>query len=139
MDTFETNCLVIYECLYLIFSYRLSVRKCFSLTGFSQPRWRGSKSVTPRPRGKYRVTLHHTSTDSKLKTPYASRKVVGSACFSAMGYPRVVNGRSVVTPPYNSLNDPHLSQYYAKKFGQVSGTPLVTQRSRPVWCFDHMV
>ncbi|XP_062503862.1 lipoxygenase homology domain-containing protein 1-like isoform X2 [Corticium candelabrum] len=101
-------------------------------TCFSQPRWRGSKSVTPRPRGKYRVTLHHTSTDSKLKTPYASRKVVGSACFSAMGYPRVVNGRSVVTPPYNSLNDPHLSQYYAKKFGQVSGTPLVTQRSRPM-------
>ena len=31
-------------------------------------------------------------------------------------YPRVENGKRVEIPPYDPIYDPHLSDFYAKKF-----------------------
>ena len=41
---------------------------------------------------------------------------------SAM-YPRIENGKRVVLPEYNSFSDPHLTEYYARKFGVSLPTP----------------
>ena len=45
-------------------------------------------------------------------------------------YPRVVNGKVITRPTYDSYHDPYLSNYFAKKMNpEPPGTP-------PVICFD---
>ena len=36
---------------------------------------------------------------------------------STLGYPRVENGRSIPIPSYEPMNDPHLNEYFERRFG----------------------
>ena len=38
---------------------------------------------------------------------------------SALGYPEVQRGRSTPLPPYESLEDPHLNEYFERRFGNI--------------------
>ena len=38
---------------------------------------------------------------------------------STLGYPRVENGNSVPIPSYDPLNDPHLVEYFERRFGSI--------------------
>ncbi|XP_050791718.1 lipoxygenase homology domain-containing protein 1-like, partial [Gopherus flavomarginatus] len=63
---------------------------------------------------RYRVTLNHRPVESVLsrKAPFAARTL--SAGLSGHRYR---NGCVDVLPQYSSMNDPHLFDYYARKFG----------------------
>ncbi|XP_059845764.1 lipoxygenase homology domain-containing protein 1 [Hypanus sabinus] len=60
---------------------------------------------------KYKVTLNHRFTESAV-----SRRAPYSARTSKPGS-RYRDGRSCKFPQYHSLNDPHLFNYYLRKFG----------------------
>lgn len=36
---------------------------------------------------------------------------------STLGYPRIENGKSIPIPAYDPLNDPHLVEYFERRFG----------------------
>ena len=38
---------------------------------------------------------------------------------STLGYPEVQRGRSTPLPPYESLEDPHLAEYFERRFGNI--------------------
>lgn len=48
------------------------------------------------------------------KAPYASRS---HSSLSTWETPKVVNGKTYLMPQYNSLEDPHLRDYFARKVG----------------------
>ena len=38
---------------------------------------------------------------------------------SSLGYPEVQRGKSMPLPPYESLEDPHLHEYFERRFGNI--------------------
>ena len=38
---------------------------------------------------------------------------------SSLGYPQVERGKSMPLPPYESLEDPHLNEYFERRFGSI--------------------
>ncbi|XP_065836583.1 lipoxygenase homology domain-containing protein 1-like [Oscarella lobularis] len=94
-----------------------------------RPRWRGASSAAPRRvPSKYKVTLHHNSTDSTLKLPYAPRKYQSSTTTTSNG---VSSSTKKAVMAYDSLNDPHLTRYYTKKFATLAGKEMKEKRRRP--------
>ncbi|XP_072269601.1 lipoxygenase homology domain-containing protein 1 [Pyxicephalus adspersus] len=63
---------------------------------------------------RYKTTLNHRPVQSVLskKAPFAARTMSANSG----GY-RYKNGRVDTLPSYSPMNDPHLYDYYAKKFG----------------------
>ncbi|XP_071954737.1 lipoxygenase homology domain-containing protein 1-like [Antedon mediterranea] len=47
-----------------------------------------------------------------------------------MSYPRMENGKKVYLPSYSSLSDPHLTDYYARKFGLELRPPSAIAKRR---------
>ena len=78
-----------------------------------QPIWHNPNALPARPLKKYTVSLHHTPQDSRVSrsAPYGTRKTLGSPTRA-----QATGGRPYLAEPYNSLNDPHLANYYSKKF-----------------------
>ncbi|XP_071500737.1 lipoxygenase homology domain-containing protein 1-like [Diadema antillarum] len=105
-------------------------------TAPNRPMWRDSRSKdVPKHQRKFVVSLRHTSNDSQLSrtAPFAARRLdtlSADARMRSVIYPRVENGRKVLLPEYNSFSDPHLTEYYARKFG-VSLPKPPTGRRRP--------
>ena len=73
-------------------------------------------AVDTKPTKKFHVSLNHTPFESRVskKAPFASRAVEGKTIYDQ---PKVVNGKVFSMAPYNPLEDPHLSDYYARKLG----------------------
>ncbi|XP_029436484.1 lipoxygenase homology domain-containing protein 1 [Rhinatrema bivittatum] len=96
-----------------------------------KPAWNDPRSkpeVWTNSLRKYRVSLNHRPTETRLskRAPYAARTFSASS----RGY-QYRNGHLEVFPRYNSLNDPHMYDYFAKKFGlQVKPQPSSNKRSR---------
>ncbi|XP_063957148.1 lipoxygenase homology domain-containing protein 1-like [Lytechinus pictus] len=102
-----------------------------------KPNWRDARSndFTKQQR-KFNLSLRHTSNDSHMSriAPYAARRLdtlSADARMRAAIYPRVENGRKVALPEYNSFSDPHLTEYYARKFGVQLPKPPSGMRKRP--------
>ncbi|XP_030851137.1 lipoxygenase homology domain-containing protein 1 isoform X1 [Strongylocentrotus purpuratus] len=102
-----------------------------------KPNWRDARSndFTKQQR-KFNLSLRHTSNDSQMSriAPYAARRLdtlSSDARMRAVVYPRVENGRKIALPEYNSFSDPHLTEYYAKKFGVQLPKPPPGMKKRP--------
>lgn len=54
----------------------------------------------------------------------------------SVGYPRVENGKKVLLPEYSALTDPHLVDYYARKFSLATVPRPPTGVSHCVCVFD---
>ena len=48
---------------------------------------------------------------------------------STLGYPEVQRGRSTPLPPYESLEDPHLSEYFERRFGNIQYVARVSTKT----------
>ena len=69
---------------------------------------------------KFNVSLNHTSFESGVskRAPFAPRSFLGQSSYDM---PKVVNGKTYSMKEYNPLEDPHLSDYYARKLGLLPG------------------
>ncbi|XP_070566658.1 lipoxygenase homology domain-containing protein 1-like isoform X2 [Ptychodera flava] len=86
----------------------------------SRPAWHDSRAdLTQHKHRRFTVTLKHQPIESRVsrKAPYAARKYDSIDLANIKHYPRVENGQTVTLPPYSSINDPHLADYFARKFG----------------------
>ena len=56
------------------------------------------------------MSLNHTPFESRVsrRAPYAARATLGSTTLA---------GRSFSPAAYNSLSDPHLNEFFSRKFG----------------------
>lgn len=77
-----------------------------------QPRWRYPNSPEPKKARKFHVSLNHTPFESKTsqKAPFAPRATIGGST--------TLRGKDFSPATYNSLSDPHLNPYFARKFGK---------------------
>ncbi|KAL9979179.1 hypothetical protein ACROYT_G016801 [Oculina patagonica] len=77
-----------------------------------QPRWRYPNSPEPKKARKFHVSLNHTPFESKTsqKAPFAPRAMTGGST--------TLRGKDFSPATYNSLSDPHLNPYFARKFGK---------------------
>ncbi|CAL1540467.1 unnamed protein product [Lymnaea stagnalis] len=98
--------------------------------------WNAPKHVEIKnPTRYYNVSLiNHRPIESDVSrhAPFAARKM---AAFinSALGYPRVENGQTVPIPSYDPLNDPHLVEYFERRFGSIQTEALKSQRLLSRW------
>ncbi|KAK7479808.1 hypothetical protein BaRGS_00028988 [Batillaria attramentaria] len=99
------------------------------LAGESKPAWHGANYHNPRQFGRlYEAPPRsHKVLDSNLRMPYASRKMEAFVN-STLGYPRVENGKSIPIPSYDPLMDPHLVEYFERRFGTLQMEELKRQR-----------
>ncbi|XP_012940984.2 lipoxygenase homology domain-containing protein 1, partial [Aplysia californica] len=99
-------------------------------TSYTVP-WHGPKFTEPKnPTRFYNVSLiNHRPIESDVSrhAPYAARKME-AFINSTLGYPRVENGHSVPIPSYDPLNDPHLSEYFERRFNSIQMEELRRQR-----------
>ena len=81
------------------------------------------------PRKKFCTTIKTQSIQSRTsrKAPYAARTKLSN---SAWDQPKVVNGKIFTKPDYNSLSDPHLTDYFARKLGAL---PKLTDKKKKVF------
>lgn len=77
-----------------------------------QPRWRYPNSPEPKKARKFYVSLNHTPFESRTskKAPFAPRATIGGST--------TLRGQDFSPATYNSLSDPHLNPYFARKFGK---------------------
>ncbi|GFN87704.1 fibronectin type iii domain-containing protein 1 [Plakobranchus ocellatus] len=100
--------------------------------------WHSPAYVEPKnPTRYYNVSLiNHKPIESDISrhAPFAARKMEAFVN-STLGYPRVENGNSIPIPSYDPLNDPHLVEYFERRFGSIQIEALRRQRlqrfSRP--------
>ncbi|KAG8456834.1 hypothetical protein GDO86_002571 [Hymenochirus boettgeri] len=77
---------------------------------------------------RYKVSLNHRPVESALsrRAPFAARTLSANPS----GY-RYRNGHMDTLPVYSSMNDPHLYDFYAKRFGlQVNPQPPSVRRTK---------
>jgi len=86
------------------------------------------------PRKKFRTSIntHPMQSRTSRKAPYAARTKISN---SAWDQPKVVNGKVFTKPDYNSLEDPHLNEYFARKLGAL---PKLTDKKKKV-CDDKTI
>eukprot|EP00117_Sycon_ciliatum_P034674 scpid23226/ scgid5488/ Lipoxygenase homology domain-containing protein 1 len=90
----------------------------------SQPTWKSSTYTAPKhQQRKFHVKLNHTSTASKLATPYAARTVAAPS--SAAPNKTTSNNRTPIVQPYSSFADPHLNSYFNRKFSDKGGAAKI--------------
>ncbi|XP_030048769.1 lipoxygenase homology domain-containing protein 1 [Microcaecilia unicolor] len=82
-----------------------------------KPAWndpRNKPEVWMNSLRKYRVNLNHRPIETRLskRAPFAARTLSATS----RGY-QYRNGHLDVLPQYNSMNDPHMYDYFARKFG----------------------
>eukprot|EP00795_Rhopilema_esculentum_P013094 gene13095-3880_t len=82
--------------------------------------WKNPNAVASKPNKKFNVSLSHTSFESGVskRAPFAPRSFLGQTSHEM---PKVVNGKTFAMKEYNPLEDPHLSDYYARKLGLLPG------------------
>ncbi|XP_077979346.1 lipoxygenase homology domain-containing protein 1-like [Glandiceps talaboti] len=91
-----------------------------STTVDPRPAWHDPRAdMTTHKQRRFHVSLRHQPIETSVsrKAPYAARKYDSIDLASVKHYPRIENGQTVTLPPYSSLNDPHLVDYFARKFG----------------------
>ncbi|XP_059150632.1 lipoxygenase homology domain-containing protein 1-like isoform X2 [Physella acuta] len=98
--------------------------------------WHAPAYEEPRnPSRYYNVSLlNHTPLETSVSrhAPYAARKME-SFINSALGYPRVEGGKVVPIPSYDPLNDPHLVEYFERRFGSIQTESLRRQKLFNAW------
>lgn len=82
----------------------------------SAPPWVNPNAPKTVPMKKFHVSLNHQSSETRLskRAPFAPRINAGPKIWDQ---PKVVNGKVLTAPEYNSLEDPHLGAYFARKMG----------------------
>ncbi|CAH1787210.1 unnamed protein product [Owenia fusiformis] len=94
--------------------------------------WRQNNYVSPRRQKTYSVGLASSSRirdDFSIHTPWQARKIE-SWINSTLGYPQADSGRQCQLSAYDPLNDPHLQDYYTKKFSSIPRPPSGRPRAR---------
>ncbi|KAJ8050374.1 Lipoxygenase-likey domain-containing protein 1 [Holothuria leucospilota] len=103
----------------------------------SQPVWHDSRAdIIPRKQRKFILSLRQSSGSNQGNryTPYAGRlreAFTNENELRTAAYPRVENGKKVLLPEYSALTDPHLADYYARKFNLVTIPRPPTAGRRP--------
>ena len=95
----------------VVHTTRISHFAYFCAAPPSQPLWHNpNASPTIARRRKFNVSLNHTPFESRVskQAPYAARATLGSTTLA---------GRAFSPAAYNSLSDPHLNEYFSRKFG----------------------
>lgn len=91
---------------------------CYTIFLFpgSAPPWVNPNAPKTVPMKKFHVSLNHQSSETRLskRAPFAPRINAGPKIWDQ---PKVVNGKVLTAPEYNSLEDPHLGAYFARKMG----------------------
>lgn len=85
------------------------------ITAPSDP-WRSSNHVENRIPARSRS--YYVNDEYPRSHPYASRQREGFVR-KTLGYPEVQRGASAPIPPYDPLIDPHLSEYFERRFGAI--------------------
>lgn len=50
-----------------------------------------------------------------------------------LGYPEVQRGKGAPIPPYDPLGDPHLAEYFERRFGAIQSVARVCIRNKKKW------
>lgn len=92
------------------------------------PPWVNPNAPSTVPRKKFHTRISATSLESKVskKAPFAPRIKTSTKVWDQ---PKVINGKVFTMAEYNSLEDPHLSDYYARKLGIL---PKLTDKKKKV-------
>lgn len=92
------------------------------------PPWVNPNAPSSIPRKKFNTRLNTSSLESRVskKAPFAPRI---SSSAKVWDQPKVVNGKVFTMPEYSSLEDPHLTDYYARKLGVL---PKLTDKKKKV-------
>ena len=87
----------------------------FTIASSSRP-WVNPNAPSVPVTKKFHVSLNSKQFESRVskKAPYAPRS---HSSLSTWETPKVVNGKAYLMPQYNSLEDPHLRDYFARKVG----------------------
>ena len=82
--------------------------------------WKNPNAYPTKSTKKFNLSLNHTSFESGVskRAPFAPRGFLGQSSYDM---PKVVNGKAYSMKEYNPLEDPHLSDYYARKLGVLPG------------------
>lgn len=77
------------------------------------------------------MSLNHSSIESGVskRAPFAPRSFLGQSPYDI---PKVVNGKAYSMMEYNPLEDPHLSDYYARKLGMLPGLSDSAKKVRKI-------
>lgn len=99
-----------------------------NFSGYSKPAWHSSNYQRPRQLGQVfnPPAPGYKALDSNMHLPYAARKTE-AFINSTLGYPRVENGRSAPLPSYDPMLDPHLNEYFERRFGLMQVDELKRQ------------
>ncbi|XP_071795423.1 lipoxygenase homology domain-containing protein 1-like [Asterias amurensis] len=101
--------------------------------------WRDSRADTsPHVQHRFATSLRSSSAnrDSYVskRAPYAAKRLHALNVERQMmtgTYPRVENGKTLAYPEYDPFGDPHLTDYYARKFGVGIPKPPSGAKRRP--------
>ena len=90
------------------------------------PPWINPNAVPTGPKKKFRTSIKTRPIQSRTSqgAPYAPRVKLSNSNYDQ---PKVVNGKVFTKPEYNSLDDPHLNDYFARKLGQI---PKLTDKKK---------
>lgn len=96
------------------------------------PPWTNPNAPSTVPRKKFHTRITTSSVESRVsrKAPFAPR-VKASA--KILDQPKVVNGKVYTMVEYNSLEDPHLTDFYARKLGVI---PKLTDKKKKVYIYN---
>ncbi|XP_053384453.1 lipoxygenase homology domain-containing protein 1-like isoform X6 [Mercenaria mercenaria] len=95
--------------------------------GYSEA-WRSSNHVENRMPARSRS--YYVNNEYPKSHPYASRQREGFVR-KTLGYPEVQRGQSYPIPPYDPLGDPHLTEYFERRFGAIQSVARRRGGSRP--------
>lgn len=92
------------------------------------PPWANPNAVSTVPKKKFRTTINTRPIQSRTsqKAPYAPRVTMSTNAWEGS---KVVNGKVLSRPDYNSIDDPHLNDYFARKLGVI---PKLTDKRKSV-------
>eukprot|EP00111_Clytia_hemisphaerica_P004632 TCONS_00013294-protein len=112
-------------------SYNNSMQNRRPVTGHHcsrdvNPPWINPNAVPTGPKKKFRTSIKTRPIQSRTSqgAPYASRVKSSNSNYDQ---PKVVNGKVFTKPDYNSLDDPYLNDYFARKLGQL---PKLTDKKK---------
>ncbi|XP_033751254.1 lipoxygenase homology domain-containing protein 1-like isoform X2 [Pecten maximus] len=102
--------------------------------------WRGPKYDRTPARPSYNVTLNHHTWDTEFsrRAPYAPRRK--DVYSNSMYDPVDRGGKTPPFPPYDPLNDPHLTEYFDRRFGLIQAASATKRGwgSRPSSASSYM-
>ncbi|XP_022094211.1 lipoxygenase homology domain-containing protein 1-like isoform X2 [Acanthaster planci] len=105
----------------------------------AKPLWRDSRSdIIPHKQRRFVTSLRSSSANQdsyvSKRAPYAAKRLHALNVERQMmtgTYPRVENGRTVTVPEYDAFADPHLTDYFARKFSIGLPRPPSGAKRRP--------